>query len=325
MPIGSRSYYDSVGATDKKAQPQKRGFFQKNDVQTHSAQAASSGKTGSSIAPAMRGPAKKRRSPGAPKPSYYAPPPAAPIDSVVSQIVDLAGRVGGILTQAEDLVKRAELVMANAQAAVDRADAAAMRAEIAASRAQLSVLTSGPAAADSTSPDTTMVEPTVVEPVAIPDPVTALQEKLRSGLLQLDHLSAPVDRPLDAPVLNIGAADSNGAFSDQSESPRDMNAAAPPVGIVTDGPNSFSHEVGMKGGMSGFMTTRDRRAGLQPQEGNGRDSVAHGLVSLSYGSEIPRVSPFILSTASGSDTPAESDEIDSNGSHTDDKSLGMAV
>lgn len=326
MPIGSRSYYDSVGSGDKKQNGSKPGLFRKGDQPASTSPAASTAKAPAPSAAA--GPAKKRRSAGAQRPRPYVPPlPAAaaappaqavPMDGVVAQIVDLASRVGSVLAQAEDAVKRAEQLLASAASAASRSEAAALRAELAASRTQLSTLT----AADG-------LDATAHSGQApSPEPSSALQDMLRSGMLQLDKIGTT-----DSHGSENGSSSGDAITEDTAAS---EHAEAPSFGVPSDGPQAefgAAGAAGAKGGMSAGAVQRDRVVGrasrhLERTERSTRESVAHGLVTFHHESEIPRVSPFILglSADAGQQTGAADQGKDDPGSIQDPpRKIGLAV
>ena len=322
MPIGSRSYYDSVGSADKKQNGSKPGIFGKGNQPAAKPPVTAQGRMAASTPTTKNtGPAKKRRGGGMQNarpfvpplpPQAFAPAPAtaAPVDGLVAQIVDLAGRVGSVLAQAESAVKRAEQLLASASDAASRSEAAALRSELAASRVQLSTLTSTPQSiAESNVLDATISNQSS-QPVV--EPSSALQDMLRSGMLQLDKIGER-----DPDTHANAAFEANAGIDDEAEDDtQDLTASEPPYGVQSDGPRA--ELTGAKGGMSaGTFQGRERVVGrasrhLERTERGNREAVASGLVTFHHESEIPRVSPFILGLTPEASNQRDDDDTKSS-------------
>ena len=278
MPIGSKSYYDTLDPSINHPEP-KLAMFRRND-----------GKT-----------AKAEAKPQAAEPTHTTAAPHASvqtsamhIDAVVTQIIELATRTGAVLQRAEEMARRAEEIYCAIAEATDRAEAAAMRAELAASRAELNSITGF-------APGQVDAPPDVEEPDARAqelEMVAQITERLRNGMQQIEGLTASYTEPerqqpeassslelvnSDAPMA-AHADIASAAVEEVNEPVVEAVSPTPPIGGIR---SDFDRQpMSAKYDGSSFART--------PNAPNESDALAHSLVSVCHDTGMPRVSPYII-------------------------------
>lgn len=256
MPIGSRSYYDSVNAAKKK------------DAEAKAASAQNQ-------SPALKAAVEKVPDSAAAAHS--------PMDSVVSQVLELAGRTMTILSRAEEMAKRAEQILIAVEEAAERAQAGALRAELAASRSELNTLTS----------PLQYQSPFEEDAVEEADPMALLAEQLRSGIEQMDMATSADESGGGVTPLNESVLDHSRQNSVNIRLPLEASSE----GAKSQG-NSSKPDVVLEAVLGG-STRLDRsslgRGTKSPTQG---DALARSLVNDHMDMEVPRVSPYIIHSSS---------------------------
>lgn len=269
MPIGSKSYYDTLDMAEN-SEPRPL-LFRRGEGKSRAGQSSSTPKPSQQSAkPATADPANSMHQ----------------IEAVACQILELAARTGAILERAEEMAKRAEDLFAAACESAQRAEAAALRAEAVAAQFELELNN----AEDPSGGDDSGNTGGELELVA------QITERLRNGLQQIEGITTryEADAMPAATVVEPEPAVEEVQMAEVS--------GEPALSLIDDTKPVELLEKTLE--LSRDSLGYSRSFARTPNAPIDSDALAHSLVTLCNDTGMPRVSPYIIQVPSVIDCEA---------------------